>query len=146
MAGQVAAAGAVIALMVALAYAVGNLVFYLTTQDVIGEVIAVEPVKDRDGRPIPDSYLVEAEFPDRNGQFRRFDEEIHAFEVPEEGDEIPIRYRPRPPVQARVDQPWWIWRDATIVGGVALGLGVVAEELLRNRRRLSLAERPRVNS
>lgn len=137
--GLLAAAGAVLALVVALTFAAGNLAFLLTTQGVIGEVVAVDPVTGQDGVPVEGQYRLEVEFPDRNGQFRRFDEDIRALETPEVGDEIAVRYRPQPPIEARIDQPWWIWRDATIAGGVALGLGVVAEELLRNRRRLSLA-------
>lgn len=136
--GLLAAAGAAIALLVALVLATGNLVFLVTTQGVIGEMVAVDPVIAADGVPVEGRYHVVVEFPDRHGQFRRFDEEIRALEVPEQGDEVAVRYRPQPPVEARIDQPWWIWRDATIGGGVALALGVLAEELLRNRRRLNL--------
>jgi hypothetical protein len=136
--GLLAALGAVLALIVALAFATSNLAFLLTTQGGIGEIVAVDPVLGEDGAPVEGHYRLEVEFPDRNGQFRRFNEEIGEVETPEAGDEIAVRYRPHPPVDARIDQPWWIWRSATIAGGVALGLGVVTEELLRNRRRLSL--------
>lgn len=137
--GLLAAASAVIALLVALTFATANLGFLVTTQGVIGEVVAVDPVTSQDGVPVEGQYRIEVEFPDRNGQFRRFDEDIRALATPKVGDEIAVRYRPQPPIDARIDQPWWIWRDATIAGGVALGLGVIAEELLRNRRRLNLA-------
>lgn len=137
--GLLAAAGAVAALVVMLVLATGNLVFLMATQGVIGEIVAVDRVIGAEGVPVEGHYRLEVEFPDRNGQFRRFDEDIGALETPTVGDEIAVRYRPQPPIEARIDQPWWIWRDATIAGGVALGLGVVAEELLRNRRRLSLA-------
>lgn len=135
--GLLTGALAVVVLLVALVVSAGNLMFWASTQSVIGEVVAVETVQDADGVPVQGRWRVVVEYPDRNGQFRRFDEEVRAVEVLEQGDEVAVRYRPRPPIEARIDNQWWIWRDATILGGVSLGLGVLAEELLRSRRRPS---------
>jgi hypothetical protein len=139
MLGLLTAALAAVALLGALAYSVGNLLFLASTQSVIGEVVAVAEVRRDDGVPVEGRWRVVVEFPDRNGQFRRFEEEVRPIEAPRNGDEVAVLYQPQPPIEARINNPWWLWRDAAIWGGIALGLGVVAEELLRNRRRSDLS-------
>lgn len=136
--GRITAALAGAAVLVALVLSVGNAMFWNQTLTATGEVVAVDPAVDGQGSHIAGSWMVVIEYPDRNGQFRRFDEVVGG-DPPESGDEIAVRYRPTPPIEARIDNPWWIWRDVTIWGGIAIGLGVVAEELLRNRRRLKYA-------
>ncbi|MDO5501244.1 MAG: DUF3592 domain-containing protein [Propionibacteriaceae bacterium] len=124
------------AFLVAIVLAVINGVLLVATAEAVGEVVAVEPVTDAAGQPRSERHRLVVEYPDRNGQFRRFDEQTRGV-APAKGDEVPVRYRMGPPVEARVANPWWIWRPATFAGATALGLGLVAEELLRNRRRFA---------
>lgn len=140
LAGLLLAALATAALAVALVFAVLNLTFQLTTSEAVGEVVAVNPVPEH-ARTIAATHEVVVEYPDRNGQFRRFDELVRGV-APTKGDDITVRYRMGPPVEARVANYWWIWRPATIAGAVALVLALGAEELLRNRRRLVPANWP----
>lgn len=140
LAGLVAAALAAIALLVGIVFASMNLAFQLTATEAVGEVVAVTPVRTEAGEPRPGEHVLTVEYPDRNGQFRRFDERVRG-EAPAKNDEIAVHYRMGPPVEARIANYWWIWRSATLAGSVALGLGLVAEELLRNRRRLVLQPR-----
>lgn len=134
--GFATAAGAALAAIVALVFSVQALVFQLSTAEAVGEIVAVAPVFDAAGEPRVDRQVVVVEYPDRNGQFRRFDQEVEGG-PPEKGAEIVVRYRMGPPVEARVENGWWLWRPASIAGGVALLLALAAEEGLRNRRRPS---------
>lgn len=132
-AGLAAVVGAGLALIVALVFSVEALVFQFTTAEAVGEIVAVQPVTHPSGHVRADRHVVVVEYPDRNGQFRRFDQEVDG-KAPVKGEEIAVRYRMGPPVQARVANAWWLWRPASIAGAVALVLGLVAEEALRNRR------------
>lgn len=131
-AGLIALAGAGLALVIGLVFAIQSLMFQVSAAEAAGEVVAVQPVLDAAGRPQIDRHLVVVEFPDRNGQSRRFDAEVEG-QAPEKGAEVPVRYRMGPPVDARLANYWLLWRPATIAGAGALGLGLVAEELLRRR-------------
>lgn len=137
--GRIIAALAGVAVVVGLVLSVGNTTFMSQTLAATGEIVAADPALNDQGTAIEDRWVVVIEYPDRNGQFRRFDEVIRSDPPPERGDEIAVRYRPSPPIEARIDNPWGLWRDVTLCGGIAIGLGVVAEELLRNRRRLRYA-------
>lgn len=139
LAGLVLAALATVAMAVALVLAGFNLTFQLTTSEAVGEVVAVSTVPEQAGVIAP-THEVVVEYPDRNGQSRRFDELVRGV-APTKGDEVPVRYRMGPPVEARVANYWWIWRPATTAGAVALALALGAEELLRNRRRPALLDR-----
>lgn len=134
--GLAAAAGAGLALIVALVFSVQALVFQFSTSEAVGEIVAVEPVFDAAGQPRRDRHVVVVEYPDRNGQFRRFDQEVEGS-APEKGEEIAVRYRMGPPVEGRVANAWWQWRPASIAGGVSLVLALIAEEMLRSRPRSS---------
>lgn len=135
VAGLAAAAAAGLALIVALVFSVQALMFQFSTAEAVGEIVAVDPVVDGSGRPRLDRHVVVVEYPDRNGQFRRFDQEVEG-EAPAKGAEIDVRYRMGPPVEARVANAWWLWRPASVAGAIALMLALVAEECLRTRRRL----------
>jgi len=134
--GLVAAATAAVAVVVSVVFAVQALAFQWTTAEAVGEVVAVHPVPDDAGAPQPDKHVVVVEYPDRNGQFRRFDQQITGT-APEKNAELFVRYRMGPPVEARLANLWWLWRPATIASGGALIAAMAAEEALRNRRRLS---------
>ncbi|WP_432558654.1 DUF3592 domain-containing protein [Granulicoccus sp. GXG6511] len=138
--GLGAAAGAGLALIVALVLSVQALMFEFTTAEAIGEVVAVQPVPAGTDQSRRDRHGVTVEYPDRNGQFRRFDDVVGGT-APEKGGEITVRYRMGPPVEARVENRWWLWRPATIAGGVGLVLALFAEEWLRNRRRFASTSR-----
>lgn len=132
--GLGAAALALAALLAALGFSVANLVFQVTTIEAVGEVVAVQPGQDEGGQPQPDRHALVIEYADRNGQVRRFDETVSG-EAPRRGDELVVRYSSRPPVEARIANYWWIWREATVAGAAALLLGLGAEEALRVRSR-----------
>ncbi|WP_425308108.1 DUF3592 domain-containing protein [Ammonicoccus fulvus] len=138
--GLGAAALALAALLTALGFSVANLVFQFSTIEAVGEVVAVRPGQDEAGQARPDRHAVVIEYADRNGQVRRFDETV-AGDAPRRGDELAVRYSARPPVQARIANYWWIWREATLAGAIALVLGLGAEEALRVRSRTA-APRP----
>lgn len=132
------AAAATTGLLISLVLASMSLVFLATTVEAVGVVVAVRPDSGATaGQPVRAVRpLLVVEYPDRNGQFRRFDEKVRG-EAPAKGAEIAVRYRMGPPVEARIANYWTIWEPATIAGAVGLGLGLVAEELLRNRRRFA---------
>lgn len=132
--GLGAAALALAALLAALGFSVANLVFQFSTIEAVGEVVAIRPGQDEAGQARPDRHTVVVEYADRNGQVRRFDETISG-EAPGRGDELAVRYSARPPVEARIANYWWIWREATVAGAAALLLGLGAEEALRVRSR-----------
>ena len=133
--GVASVGGALLAALVAVVFSVQALVFQISTAEAVGEVVAVEPAHTEVGDIQEGRHHVVVEFPDRNGQFRRFDE-LLSWPVPVKGAQIDVRYRMGPPVDARVWNVWRLWQPATLAGGVALGLGLVGEELLRSRRRI----------
>ncbi|MDO5682001.1 MAG: hypothetical protein Q4G46_04135 [Propionibacteriaceae bacterium] len=132
--GLVAAGAALVALIVTLVLAAQALYFQVTSAEAVGEVVAVHPVVDDEGTPRADRTAVVVEYPDRNGQFRRFDEQVTG-NAPVKGAEVAVHYRMGPPVVARMANPWWLWRPASISSALFLGLALVAEEALRLRRR-----------
>lgn len=136
--GLGAAVLALAALLLALGFSVANLVFQFTTIEAVGEVVAIQPAQAGAGQAQPDRHAVVIEYADRNGQVRRFDEVVSG-DAPRRGDELAVRYSARPPVEARIANYWWIWRDATIAGAIALGLGLCAEEALRVRTRTGVS-------
>lgn len=138
-AGRTVGLGAALALLVGLVLSIQAAVFHFSTAEAVGEVVAVEAVRDAAGEVREDRHAVVVEYPDRNGQFRRFDQEVEGT-APEKGAEIGVRYRMGPPVEARIANAWWLWRPASVAGAIALILGLAAEELLRQRRRVTVLE------
>ena len=116
-------------------FAVNNLIFQFTAREAAGEVVALETARTPDGQVrVPVEYQAVIEFPDFNGQFRRFTDGSTTGEPPAIGSDVMVLYNPNRPSEAKMANYLLIWRAAINAGVGALAAGILAEELLRGSR------------
>lgn len=134
--GWVVAALAMALGAVALGLAASTAVWTLGAGEATGEVVALDAMRDASGEVrVPAEYRAVIEFPDHNGQFRRFDDPSTTRNPPPIGSEVKVLYDRRRPAKARIEDHLLLYGDAITAGVWALGIGVVAEELLRGAQR-----------
>lgn len=132
--GSVIAISAVLLMLVTLFLTISNVVLQLTSLKTTGEVVALETVRGSDGQVrVPVQYQTVIEFPDNNGQFRRFIDVASTGSPPAIGEDVGVLFNPQNPAEARWADYSLIWRGAVAFGVAALVFGIVAEELLRRR-------------
>lgn len=143
--GVACAAVAVVLLALALQQGGTTGWFVATAGRASGEVIGHEPDLDpKTGQPRPGVHL-KVEFPDRNGQFRRFTERavVTGSDITGVGGEVSVIYDKKRPANARVLDYLGLFGYAAHLGIASLIAGVAAEELLRGgtgRRARTLAD------
>lgn len=134
-AGFLFAAVAIACVLIAGFFSVNNLIFQLTANQAAGQVVALETARTPEGQVrVPVEYQAVIEFPDRNGQFRRFTDGSTTGEPPAIGSDVTVLYNPKKPSQAKMANYLLIWRAAINAGVGALIAGILAEELLRGSR------------
>lgn len=133
-------AGLAIALgAVAVGLAASMAVWTLRAGEATGEVVALDAVRGPSGEVrVPAEYRAVIEFPDHNGQFRRFDDPSTTRNPPPIGSEVKVLFDRRRPAKARIENHLLLYGDAITAGVWSLAIGVAAEELLRGAQR----ERP----
>lgn len=133
--GWACAAVAAVLAAVAIGLAVSTLVYSMRSGEANGEVIALEEVRDEAGQvKAPAEYRLVIEYPDHNGQFRRFTEATTTTEPPAIGSEVKVLFDRRRPANARLEDLELLYHPAVVAGAWALGIGVVAEGLVRGAR------------
>ncbi|GAB3713253.1 DUF3592 domain-containing protein [Mariniluteicoccus flavus] len=134
--GWAVAAIAAVLTAVSLFFAVTTLVFALRSGQATGEVIALETARDAQGQvKVPVEYQAVIEFPDHNGQFRRFTDASTTTTPPAIGSEVKVLFDRKRPSKARMEDMSLMYREALTAGVWALAIGIVAEELVRGARR-----------